>query len=135
MSHILKNQNKKNTDRYSTANLSVMQRTIVYEKKLSQVKGVKQVHKTEVLNLRNYCSSSINGLNLKLDEMTKKMKNEIHRLHEESRRHEDLQKTENKKIDFETNNIKKNCDGLKNALKEILDRVVVLEKTFGPTNN
>jgi hypothetical protein len=136
MSHILKNQDlKKHVDRYHTANLSVMQKTIEYDKKLSQLKTVKQNHKTEVANLKALCTSSINVLNFKLDEMTKKMKNEIYRLSEESRRHEESQKIENNKIQNQVNYIRENCDGLDKALKEILERVVNLETTLGPTNN
>lgn len=136
MSHILKNQEvKKHVDKYNTASLSVRQKAEEYEKKLTQLKSVKQNHKTEVANLKALCSSSIKVLNYKLDEMTKKMKNEIYRLSEESRRHEESQKIENNKIQNQVNYIRENCDGLDKALREILDRVVNLEKTLGPPNN
>jgi hypothetical protein len=133
MSHILKNWNEtKHEDKYNTASLSIMQKSSVYDRKLQELKGTEQFHKEEVANLKALDSSSLNVLNFKLDEMTKKMKNEIYRIKEEARRHDESQKSENNKIQNQINHIKENCDGLGRALREILDRVVNLEKTLGP---
>jgi len=49
--------------------------------------------------------------------MTKKMKNEIYRLQEESRRHEESQKNEDQKINNHINYLKENCDGLDKAFR------------------
>lgn len=134
--HILKHQEvKKKEDKYNTANLSVTGKTIEYEKKLNQLKHVRNHHKGEVANLKALHTSSLNVLNFKLDEMTKKMKNEIYRLSEESRRHEESQKSENTKISNQINYIQENCDGLNKALKEILERVINLEKSLGPIDS
>src|SRR5690348_8189599 len=120
MSHILKHQElKKHVDRYKTNSLSIMQKCTVYEKKISEFKILEQGHKSEVTNLKALDASSLNVLNFKLDEMTKKMKNEIYRIKEESRRHDESQKSENNKIQNQINYIKENCDGLGRALKEI----------------
>ncbi len=133
MSHILKNRGEtKHEDKYNTASLSIMQKSLVYEKKLLDLKATEQFHKLEVANLKALDSSSLNVLNFKLDEMTKKMKNEIYRIKEEARRHDESQKSENSKIQNQINHIRENCDGLGRALKEILDRVANLEKTLGP---
>ncbi len=133
MSHpIIKQENEEPFDRYGTTNMTVAERVIVYEQKLANIKTVKNNHKTEVGNIKGLCSSSISVLNFKLDEMTKKMRNEIHRLKEESIRHDDIQKIENKKIKVQVDQLDENCEGLKKALKEILDRIVNVEKLVGP---
>lgn len=135
MSHILKNQDQKeHKDRYGTSSLNILDKTAFYEKKILELKSVKMQHKAEIVNLRALKTSSQNVLQFKLDEMTKKMKNEIFRLNEEARRHEESQRNENNKIQNQVNYIKENCDGLGKALKEILDRVLLLEKTLGPSN-
>ena len=133
MDKVLKNSDtKKLEDRYNTSSLSVMHRSMVYEKKLFELKSTEQFHKLEVANLKALDSSSLNVLNFKLDEMTKKMKNEIFRIKEEAKRHDESQKSEKNKIQNQINHIRENCDGLSRALKEILDRVINLEKTLGP---
>jgi hypothetical protein len=124
--------NKLVEDKFKTDSLSCMQKSIVYEKKLLDLRSTEQFHKLEVANLKALDSSSLNVLNFKLDEMTKKMKNEIYRIKEEARRHDESQKSENNKIQNQINHIKENCDGLGRALKEILERVINLEKTLGP---
>ncbi len=67
--------------------------------------------------IRDLKVSSKNVLQFKLDEMTKKMKNEIYRLQEESRRHEESQKNEDQKINNHINYLRENCDGLDKAFK------------------
>lgn len=136
MSHIIKNQEiKKHEDKYKTSTMSIMAKTVFYEKKLDETKKLRNFHKGEIYTLRALKNSSQNVLQFKLDEMTKKMKNEIYRLSEEARRHEESQKNENGKIQNQINYIKENCEGLNKALREILDRVISLEKTLGPINN
>lgn len=136
MSHILRNQDVKiHDDRYQTSTLSVLKKSVIYEEKLKEMKTVKGTHKSEISNLKALKSSSQNVLQFKKDEMEKKMKNEIYRLSEEARRHEESQKNENNKIQNQVNYIRENCDGLGKALKEILDRVINLEQTLGPPKN
>ena len=133
MSHILKNRGEnKHEDKYKTATLSISQKVKVYTNKLEDLKSNQKFHEIEVANLKALDSSSLNVLNFKLDEMTKKMKNEIYRIKEEARRHDEAQKSENNKIRNQINHIRENCDGLGRALKEILDRVENLEKALGP---
>lgn len=133
MSHIIKHQEiKKQEDRYNTSNMSISDRSWFYEKKLKEMKTVKGQHKVEIQNLKALKSSSVNVLQFKHDEMKKKMKNEIFRLSEEAKRHEESQRIENAKITNQINYIEENCEGLDKALKEILERVVNLEKILGP---
>jgi hypothetical protein len=118
MSHIIKNQEiKKKDNRYDTSHKSLLGKVTVYEKKLSEFKNLKAVHKTEVATLRTLKVSTQNVLQFKLDEMTKKMKNEIYRLSEEAKRHEESQKNENSKIQVQIDYIKENCESLDKALK------------------
>ncbi len=132
MSHKNKTGKEKNElDRYKTAAMPLTQKVIFYENKLSEIKTTKQGHKSEITNLKAIRTSSQNILNFKLDETTKKMKNEIYRLSEESKRHEDFQKNENSKVQNQINFLKENCIGLKTAMKDILDRVIKLEKSLG----
>ena len=69
-------------------------------------------------------TSSQNVLQFKLDETTKKMRNDINRLREEAKRHEESQKNENLKIKNQIKYLKENCQGLSAALKEILEKVI-----------
>jgi hypothetical protein len=123
--------NKPNQDKYNTQSLNIIEKTEFYENKISDLKNIKQVHRTEVANIKAIRTSSQNVLQFKLDETTKKMRNEINRLREEARRHEDSQKNENLKIKNQIKYLKENCQGLSAALKEILDKVVKLEKSLG----
>lgn len=118
MSHIIKNQEKKEKDdRYKTDNLALMSKANIYEKKINELKQERLNHKNELNNLRALKASSKNVLKFKLGEMEKKMKNEIYRLNEEVKRHEEAQKSENTKIQVHVNYIKENCEGLNQALK------------------
>jgi len=123
--------NKPILDRYRTQSLNILEKAEIYENKISDLKNIKQVHRTEVANIKAIRTSSQNVLQFKLDETTKKMRNEINRLREEARRHEDSQKNENLKIKNQIKYLKENCQGLSAALKEILDKVVRLEKSLG----
>ena len=122
---------KSNHDRYNTSPLNLMQKTEFYENKISELKNLKQVHKTEVANIKAIRTSSQNVLQFKLDETTKKMRNEINRLREEAKRHEESQRNENMKIKNQIKYLKENCQGLSAALKEILEKVIKLENSLG----
>lgn len=106
----------KNNDYYHTANIPVLARVDFYENKVAEIKGLKNNHKAEIQTIRSVKNSTQNVLQFRLDEVTKKMKNEIFRLSEESRRHEDSQKNENQKIQNQINYISENCDGLDKLL-------------------
>lgn len=106
----------KNNDYYNTANLTVLQKVEFYENKVAEIKVLKNNHKTEIQTIRSVKNSTQNVLNFRLDEVTKKMKSEIFRLSEESRRHEDSQKNENQKIQNQINYISENCEGLDKLL-------------------
>ena len=123
--------NKPIIDRYNTQSLNIVEKAELYENKISELKNIKQVHRTETANIKAIRTSSQNVLQFKLDETTKKMRNEISRLREEARRHEESQKNENLKIKNQIKYLKENCQGLSAALKEILDKVVRLEKSLG----
>jgi hypothetical protein len=81
------------------------------------LKVLKSNHKNELVDLKALKNSSQNVLQFKLDEMIKKMKNEIYRLQEESRRHEESQRNENQKIQNHINYIRENCEALQKALR------------------
>lgn len=118
-------------DQYNTSSLNLMQKTEFYENKMSELKNKKLEHKTEIGNIKAIRTSSQNVLQFKLDETTKKMRNEINRLREEAKRHEESQKNENAKIKNQIKYLKENCQGLSAALKEILDKVIKLEQSLG----
>lgn len=106
----------KNNDYYNTANLPVLQKVEFYESKVAEIKVLKNNHKTEIQTIKSVKNSTQNVLNFRLDEVTKKMKSEIFRLSEESRRHEESQKSENQKIQNQINYISENCEGLDKLL-------------------
>ncbi len=106
----------KNNDYYNTAKMPVLQRVEFYENKVSEIKVLKSNHKTEIQTIRTVKNQTQNVLQFRLEEVSKKMKNEIYRLSEESRRHEDSQKTENQKIQNQINYISENCEGLDKLL-------------------
>jgi len=85
------------------------------------LKVLKSNHKNELVDLKALKNSSQNVLQFKLDEMIKKMKNEIYRLQEESRRHEESQRNENQKI--------------QNHIKRILSLEKVVPLSFQITMN
>jgi len=125
------NPNRTGPNRYNTQTLNIVEKTEFYENKISELKNIKQVHRTETSNIKAIRTSSQNVLQFKLDETTKKMRNEINRLREEAKRHEESQKNENLKIKNQIKYLKENCQGLSAALKEILDKVVRLENALG----
>ena len=118
-------------DRYNTSALNMILKTEFYENKIAELKNKKQGHKSEIINIKAIRTSSQNVLQFKLDETSKKMRNEINRLREEAKRHEESQKNENAKIKNQIKYLKENCQGLSAALKEILDKVIKLEQSLG----
>ena len=93
---------------------------------------IKNDHKNELSNLKSLKTSSVNVLQFKLDEMTKKMRNEITRLSQEESRHEESQVNESKRIQAQIDFLKENNETLTNVLDEFLARVVALEHALGP---
>ena len=131
--HIIKNQEiVEKVDRYKTGNLSISEKLLFYDKKLREMQKVKNDHKNELANLKSLKTSSVNVLQFKLDEMTKKMRNEITRLSQEESRHEESQVNESKRIQAQIDFLKENNDTLTNVLDEFLARVVALEHALGP---
>ena len=131
--HIIKNQEiVEKVDRYKTGNLSISEKLLFYDKKLREMQKIKNDHKNELSNLKSLKTSSVNVLKLKLDEMTKKMRNEITRLSQEESRHEESQVNESKRIQAQIDFLKENNETLTNVLDEFLARVVALEHALGP---
>ena len=131
--HIIKNQEiVEKVDRYKTGNLSISEKLLFYDKKLREMQKVKNDHKNERANLKSLKTSSVNVLQFKLDEMTKKMRNEITRLSQEESRHEESQVNESKRIQAQIDFLKENNETLTNVLDEFLARVVALEHALGP---
>ena len=131
--HIIKNQEiGEKVDRYKTGNLSISEKLLFYDKKLREMQKVKNDHKNELANLKSLKTSSVNVLQFKLDEMTKKMRNEITRLSQEESRHEESQVNESKRIQAQIDFLKENNETLTNVLDEFLARVVALEHALGP---
>ena len=131
--HIIKNQEiVEKVDRYKTGNLSISEKLLFYDKKLREKQKKKNEHKNEVSNLKSLKTSSVNVLQFKLDEMTKKMRNEITRLSQEESRHEESQVNESKRIQAQIDFLKENNETLTNVLDEFLARVVALEHALGP---
>lgn len=131
--HIIKNQEiVEKVDRYKTGNLSISEKLLFYDKKLREMQKIKNDHKNELSNLKSLKTSSVNVLQFKLDEMTKKMRNEITRLSQEESRHEESQINESKRIQAQIDFLKENNETLTNVLDEFLARVVALEHALGP---
>jgi hypothetical protein len=139
MSGTLSTENKMNTHNSSqfdnmipdTSSLSIAAKVSLYESKFIEIKKSCTEHASKKASIKTTESASQNVANFKLDEMTKKMKNEIFRIQEESRRHNESQLTENTKIENQINHIKEKCKKFSKALKEFLDRVQNLEKSLG----
>ena len=131
--HIIKNQEiVEKVDRYKTGNLSISEKLLFYDKKLREMQKIKNDHKNELSNLKSLKTSSVNVLQFKLDEMTKKMRNEITRLSQEESRHEESQVNESKRIQAQIDFLKENNETVTNVLDEFLARVVALEHALGP---
>lgn len=131
--HIIKNQEiVEKVDRYNTGNMSISEKLLFYDKKLREMQKIKNDHKNELSNLKSLKTSSVNVLQFKLDEMTKKMRNEITRLSQEESRHEESQVNESKRIQAQIDFLKENNETLTNVLDEFLARVVALEHALGP---
>ena len=125
-------KNDAKVDRYLTANMSLSQKLSFYSQKLKEFQKIKGDHKNELQNLKSLKTSSVNVLQFKMDEMTKKMRNEITRLKQEESRHEESQVNESKRIQAQIDFLKENHQQLTEVLDEFLTRVVNLEKALGP---
>jgi seryl-tRNA synthetase len=125
-------KNDAKVDRYLTANMSLSQKLSFYSQKLKDFQKIKGDHKNELQNLKSLKTSSVNVLQFKMDEMTKKMRNEITRLKQEESRHEESQVNESKRIQAQIDFLKENNQQLTEVLDEFLTRVVNLEKALGP---
>ena len=125
-------KNDAKVDRYLTANMSLSQKLSFYSQKLKEFQKIKGDHKNELQNLKSLKTSSVNVLQFKMDEMTKKMRNEITRLKQEETRHEESQVNESKRIQAQIDFLKENNQQLTEVLDEFLTRVVNLEKALGP---
>lgn len=118
--------------RYPTSNLSMGKRIAFYDKKLKDFEEEKTVHKNTINNLKILKNSFVNLSQFKLDEMNKKMKNEITRLSQEQSRHEQSQNAESNKIQAQVEFLTETNKTLTTVLDEFLSRVVKLEKELGP---
>jgi hypothetical protein len=133
MSYLIKNQeNQKHEDRYKTENLTITQKVNKYTDLLNELKEVKNKHKVDINTIKELKKNSESVSKFKLDEMQKKMRNEMFRLSEECRKHNDSQKGEVVKIKNQINIIENTCTNINKALKELLERVIILEANLGP---
>lgn len=119
-------------DVYGTSYMSFLKRIDFYELKYKELKKIKEYHKSEIQNIKLLKNSTQNVMDFKKDEINKKMKNDIYRLSEESRRHEENQHNENKKINQNIDDIADKSRVNELHLKQILIRVKILEKNLGP---
>lgn len=126
------NQKEDKLNRYPTQNLSLGQKIVFYDKKLKEYDDEKAVHKSKINNLKLMKNSFVNISQFKLDEMSKKMKNEITRLNQEQSRHEESQVNESKKIQAQVDFLSETNSTITKVLNEFLKRVETLEATLGP---
>lgn len=119
-------------DVYGTSYMSFLKRIEFYEIKFKELKKIKEYHKSEIQNIKLLKNSTQNVMDFKKDEINKKMKNDIYRLSEESRRHEENQHNENNKINQNIDDIADKSRVNELHLKQILLRVKILEKNLGP---
>ncbi len=132
MSNYLKNQeDEKQEDRYNTADLTITQKVNKYTDLLNDLKEIKSKHKVDINTIKELKKNSESVSKFKLDEMQKKMRNEMYRLSEECRKHNDSQKSEVIKIKNQISIIEDTCRNINKALKELLERVIVLEANLG----
>lgn len=118
-----------------TSSKSLSEKINLYDRKLLEIKKKSEKFRNENERLKMTDNASVSLINLKLDEMTKKMKNEIFRINEESRRHNESQTTEIKKIESQIKYIDDRCKDFSKKLKECLERVQSLESGFGTSNS
>lgn len=134
--NLSKSKTTKNTEtkekRYPTQNLSLGRKIVFYDKKLKDFEEDKQQHKSKINNLKLMKNSFVNISQFKLDELSKKMKNEITRLSQEQSRHEESQINESKKILAQVDFLRETNATITKVLDEFLERVMKLEETLGP---
>lgn len=119
-------------DRYGTKYNSIQNKLEFYQRKYNELKELKSIHRLEIQNLKNMKQSTQNVMDFKKEEINKKMKNEIFRLKEESKRHEETQSNENKKISEGCESVQDLANANDDLLEEVLERVVYLERCLGP---
>ena len=127
----MKKVEKEKEDIFNTNNMTFSEKLSFYDRRIKELGKIKNDHKQELQNLKSLKTSSVNVLNFKLDEMTKKMKSEINRLKQEESRHEESQSNEAKRINAQINFLKENNQQLTEVLDEFLTRVVNLEQNLG----
>lgn len=107
-------------DYYNTKLNTFQQRLEFYTNRFEELKEVKSKHIQNISSLKMVKKSTENVMDFKKEENIKKMNNEILRLKEESKRNDDGQSNENKKIDegadFVDNLISNNNDILDGKL-------------------
>lgn len=111
---------------------SIGQKIAFYDKKLKDYETQKIEHKNRINNIKLLKSSFVNISQFKLDEMSKKMKNEITRLGQEQSRHEESQANESKKIQAQVDFLRDTNNTITKVLDLFLQRVVALEQNLGP---
>lgn len=119
-------------DRYGIKYNSIQNKLEFYQRKYNELKELKSIHRLEIQNLKNMKQSTQNVMDFKKEEINKKMKNEIFRLKEESKRHEETQSNENKKISEGCESVQDLANANDDLLEEVLERVVYLERCLGP---
>jgi hypothetical protein len=133
MSYIVKSQEPTNDDRFNLEQLSINQKVSKYQELHKSFVGVKNKHKEEINIIREIKKNSESVSKFKLDEMQKKMRNEIFRLSEECKRHNETQKSETQKVKNQIGFVEDTFKEINKVLKDILERVVVLEANIGPS--
>ena len=125
-------EDKGNDDRFGTSMMSFQKRLDFYEQKYKQMKEYKNHHRQEIHQIKLIKNSTQNVMDFKKDEINKKMKNDIFRLQEESRRHEETQNNENNKVNTNIDSILDDQAQCEMFLYDILMRVMYLEQNLGP---
>jgi hypothetical protein len=133
MSYIVKNQEPKKDDRFALEGLSINQKVTKYQELVKNFTNIKNKHKEEINIIREIKKNSESVSKFKLDEMQKKMKNEIFRLSEECKRHNETQKVETQKVRNQIGFVEDTFKEISKVLKDILDRVTVIEANIGPS--
>lgn len=119
-------------DYFGTHYMSFQKRYDIYQQEYKKLKDIKTYHKGEIQSIKLLKNSTQNVMDFKKDEINKKMKNEIYRLSEESRRHEETQNNENNKINQSIDEIQDKSHVNEVHLMDILYRVMNLERNLGP---
>ena len=123
-----------NDDPYGTKFKSFQQRIDIYTYRFEELKDAKAKHMNNIANLKQAKKASENVIEFKKEENIKKMQNEILRLKEESKRNDDGQSNENKKIyegaDFVENLLSNNSELLECMFKVVLKFIFIFIYNF-----